>query len=210
MIEIRAARYPDDAAAIASIAAVRRALAPLCAAWCCHAQAAAPLPPSVAAQLPAGYRPFVAQPGPALADGRHSLLVVVHRATDTREQPSPRPLLIYEEQADHTYRLAARNDSVVMRAHDALQCDPFDPESAADGGIAVKGHYFTVQNDVACGQHWSDYVTFHYDPRTHRWLFSSDIYTESFPLDPDKPDFVSAVRAAARHPVSFSQWVRKE
>ncbi|AFQ51495.1 hypothetical protein GEM_5109 [Burkholderia cepacia GG4] len=169
------------------------------------------MPPSVAAQLPAGYQRFLAQQGPALGNGRHSLLVVVHRATtDTREQPSPRPLLIFEEQADHSYRLTARNDGVVMRANDALQCDPFDPEAAADGGIAVTGHYFTVQNDVACGQHWSDYVTFRYDPRTQTWVFSSDIYTESFPLDPDKPDVVSAVRADARKPVSFSEWTRKE
>ncbi|RQR45268.1 hypothetical protein DIE21_31945 [Burkholderia sp. Bp9140] len=190
--------------------AARRALVSLLAAWCCHTQAAPALPPSIAAQLPAGYRPFVAQQGPALDNGLHSLLVVVHRANDTREQPSPRPLLIYEEQADHTYRLAARNDVVVLRANDALQCDPFDPEDAADGGIAVKGRYFTVQNDVACGQHWSDYVTFRYDPRTHGWRFSSQIHTESFPLDPDKPDFVSTVRADARKPVSFDQWMRKE
>ncbi|RQZ07437.1 hypothetical protein DIE15_34050 [Burkholderia sp. Bp9031] len=191
-------------------AAVCRALVPLFAAWCCHAQAAPLLPPSIAAQLPAGYRPFVAQPGPPLGNGLHSLLVVVHRATDTREQPSPRPLLVYEEQADHTYRLAARNDGVVLRANDALQCDPFDPQDAADGGIAVKGRYFTVQNDVACGQHWSDYVTFRYDPRTQGWVFSSRIYTESFPLDPDKPDVVSAVRADPRKPVSLSRWKRKE
>ncbi len=194
----------------APAAVVRRALVPLVAVWGCHAHAAPPLPPSVAAQLPAGYQPFVAQPGPALADGRHSLLVVVHRAVDTREQPSPRPVLIYEEQADHTYRLAARNDSAVLHANDALQCDPFDPEDAADGGIAVKGRYFTVQNDVACGQHWSDYVTFRYDPRTQGWVFASQIYTESFPLEPDKPDFVSSVRADAHRPVSFSQWRRKE
>ncbi|PFH19839.1 hypothetical protein BX604_6446 [Burkholderia sp. JKS000303] len=194
----------------APAAVVRRTLVALVAVWGCHAYAAPPLPPSVAAQLPAGYLPFVAQPGPALADGRHSLLVVVHRAVDTREQPSPRPLLIYEEQADHTYRLAARNDNAVLHANDALQCDPFDPEDAADGGIAVKGRYFTVQNDVACGQHWSDYVTFRYDPRTQGWVFASQIYTESFPLEPDKPDFVSAVRADARKPVSFGRWRRKE
>lgn len=186
---------------------------PLLAAWCCHVQAASPalpsLPPSIAAQLPAGYQPFVARQGPALDNGRHTVLVVVHRATDTREQPSPRPLLIYEEQDDRSYRLAARNDAVVMRANDALQCDPFDPENAADGGIAVKGRYFTVQNDVACGQHWSDYVTFRYEPRTRAWLFSSDIHTESFPLD-GKPDSVSTVRADPRKPVSFSAWKRTE
>ncbi|WP_176040385.1 hypothetical protein [Burkholderia stabilis] len=183
-------------------------LLPLLAAWPAGARAD-DLPKSIAAQLPAGYEPFIAKAGPDLDNGRHSFLVVVHRAADTREQPSPRPLLIYEEQADHAFRLAARNDQVVLRANEGGQCDPFDPEDAADNGLSVKGRYFTVQNFVACGQHWTDYVTFRYDPRTHGWVFSNRIVTESFPLD-DKPDEVTVTRADAHRPVSFSQWKRKE
>ncbi|HHL4078246.1 hypothetical protein [Burkholderia sola] len=167
------------------------------------------LPKSIAAQLPPGYQPLLAQAGPDLDNGRHSFLVVVHRAVDTRDQPSPRPLLIYEEQADHTYRLATRNDQVVLRANEGGQCDPFDPEDAADNGLSVKGRYFTVQNFVACGQHWTDYITFHYDPRTRGWLFSNRIVTESFPLD-DKPDHVTVTRADAHRPVSFGQWKRND
>lgn len=167
------------------------------------------LPPSIATQLPSGYQPMVARQGPDLDNGRHSFLVVVHRSPDTREHPSPRPLLIYEQRADRGYRLAARNDQVVLRADGALQCDPFDPEDAADHGLAVKGRYFTVQNDVACGQHWSDYVTFRYDARTHGWVFSNEVYTESFPLD-GKPDVVSVTRADAHAPVAFGRWKRKD
>ncbi|MCA8300350.1 hypothetical protein LGN24_02485 [Burkholderia seminalis] len=170
---------------------------------------AADVPKSIAAQLPPGYQPLLAQARPDLDHGRHSVLVVVHRAVDTREQPSPRPLLIYEEQADHTYRLAARNDVVVLRANDGGQCDPFDPEDAADNGLSVKGRYFTVQNFVACGQHWTDYITFRYDPRTRGWLFSNQIVTESFPLD-DQPDRVTVTRADTHRPVSFGQWKRKD
>lgn len=167
------------------------------------------LPKSIAAHLPPGYQPLLAQAGPDVDNGRHSFLVVVHRAVDTRDQPSPRPLLIYEEQADHTYRLAARNDQVVLRANEGGQCDPFDPEDAADNGLSVKGRYFTVQNFVACGQHWTDYITFRYGPRTHGWLFSNQIVTESFPLD-DQPDHVTVTRADAHRPVSFGQWKRKD
>ncbi|WP_342705808.1 hypothetical protein OHZ10_22230 [Burkholderia arboris] len=167
------------------------------------------LPKSIATQLPPGYQPLLAKAGPALDNGRHSFLVVAHRADDTREQPSPRPLLIYEEQADRTFRLAARNDQVVLRANEGGQCDPFDPDDAADNGLAVKGRYFTVQNFVACGQHWTDYITFRYDPRTHGWLFSNQIVTESFPID-DKPDHVTVTRADAHQPVSLGQWKRKD
>ncbi|VWB71810.1 lipoprotein [Burkholderia lata] len=181
---------------------------PLLAALSLNARAG-DLPKSIAAQLPPGYQPLLAHAGPELDNGRHSFLVVVHRAVDTREQPSPRPLLIFEEQADHAFRLAARNDQVVLRANEGGQCDPFDPEDAADNGFAIKGRYFTVQNFVACGQHWSDYVTFRYDPRTHGWLFSNRIVTQSFPLD-DQPDHVTVTRADAHRPVSFSQWQRKD
>ncbi|MDF3117728.1 hypothetical protein KPA94_30370 [Burkholderia semiarida] len=183
-------------------------LLPLFAALSLNARADT-LPKSIAAQLPPGYQPLTAQAGPDLDNGRRSLLVVVHRAVDTREQPSPRPLLIYEEQADHTYRLAARNEQVVLRANEGGQCDPFDPEDAADNGLSVKGRYFTVQNAVGCGQHWTDYITFRYDPRTHGWLFSNRIVTESFPLD-DQPDHVTVTRADAHRPVSFGQWQRKD
>ena len=222
MIEIRAARYPDDARVVVRLQSsaghrvfragsaigttTRRALVPLLAALSFNAWAG-DLPKSIATQLPPGYQPLLAQAGPDLGNGLHSFLVVVHRSTDTREQPSPRPLLIYEEQPDHTFRLATRNDQVVLRANEGGQCDPFE---FADDGLSVKGRYFTVQNLVACGQHWSDYVTFRYDPRTHGWVFSSQIHTESFPVDPGKPDVVSVVRADARKPVSFSQWRRKE
>ena len=190
------------------IATARCALVALLAALSSGARAG-DLPPSVATQLPSGYRPLVIQEGPDLGNGRRSLLVVVHREADTRAQPSPRPLLIFEEQPDRAYRLAARNDHVVLRANEGGQCDPFDPEDAADSGLAVKGRYFTVQNFVACGQHWSDFVTFRYDPRTRGWLFSSEIYTESFPLD-EQPDQVTVTRADAHRPVSFGQWRRKD
>ncbi|MGU3780028.1 hypothetical protein [Burkholderia metallica] len=184
------------------------ALLPLFAALA-HDARADTLPKSIAAQLPPGYQPLLARTGPDLDAGRRSFLVVVHRAVDTREQPSPRPLLIFEEQRDHAFRLAARNDEVVLRANEGGQCDPFDPEDADNNGLAIKGLYFTVQNVVACGQHWTDYVTFRYDPRTHGWVFSNEIVTESFPLD-DQPDHVTVTRADAHRPVSFGQWRRKD
>lgn len=67
---------------------------PLLAAFSFNARAG-DLPKSVAAQLPPGYQPLLAHAGPDLDNGRRSFLVVVHRAVDTREQPSPRPLLIF-------------------------------------------------------------------------------------------------------------------
>ena len=160
------------------------------------------LPSAVAAQLPTGYEPMVFRAGPRIEDGRHSLLVVAHRRDDSANTPSPRPLLIFEEQASSRYRLSARNDTVVLRANEGGQCDPFED---GDDGLAVKGRYFTVQNGVACGAHWTDFITFRYDAERRAWLFDSEIFTSSDPLNgtPDKTDVTLANRAK---PVAFETW----
>ncbi|WP_323122318.1 hypothetical protein [Burkholderia alba] len=173
------------------------------------AAGAADLPKAVLVQLPSGYQVMVAQNGPDMEAGRKSYLAVLHRAGDSRDAPSPRPLVIFEQQADGRYRLSARNDDVVLRADEGGQCDPFDPDEAADSGLAVKGRYFTVQNAVACGRHWRDDVTFRRDPHTHRWVFANEIATESFPLE-GKPDSVRVIRADVHRPVAFDAWRRKD
>lgn len=140
--------------------------------------------------------------GPRIGGGRQSLLVVAHRPDDSTDKPSLRPLLIFEEQASGQYRLSARNDAVVLRANEGGQCDPFE-----DGydGLAVKGRYFTVQNAVACGAHWTDFITFRYDATRQAWFFDSEIFTSSDPLSnaPDKTDMTRANRAK---PVTFEAW----
>ncbi|CAJ3287026.1 lipoprotein [Burkholderia pseudomallei] len=180
---------------------------PILFAVACVAARAAGLPMPVLSRLPPGYEVMAARQGPDVDAGRISYLIVLHRPADSASEPSPRPLVIVEQQADGTFRLAARNDEVVLRANEGGQCDPFDPQDADENGLAVKGRFFTVQNFVACGQHWSDYVTFRHDARTGRWLFANEIRTESFPLE-GKPDRVRAIRADPRKPVALDAWRR--
>jgi hypothetical protein len=163
---------------------------------------AAGLPAEIALQLPPGYEPMVYQSGPQIKNGRRSILVVVHRRDDSADTPSPRPLLIFEEQASKQYRLAARNETVVLRANEGGQCDPFDD---GDNGLSVKGRYFTVQNGVACGAHWTDFITFRYDAARRDWLFDSEILTSSDPLN-GTPDKVRVSHANRAKPVAFEAW----
>jgi hypothetical protein len=165
-------------------------------------EAADALPNSIQAQIPAGYEVMQSAAGPELGNKRTSFLVVVHHTVDTMQNASPRPLLIFESQDDGAFKLVARNDTVVLKADDGGQCDPFDED---DEGLAVKGEYFTVQNAVACGSHWSDFITFRYDAKTGRWLFQSEIHTMSFPLE-GTPDKTSVTRADKAKPVSFADW----
>ncbi len=40
--------------------------------------------------------------------------------------------------------------------------------------IAVQGAWFTVQNGVACGQHWTDFITFRLDAALGRYVFDNE------------------------------------
>lgn len=165
---------------------------------------AADLPASIAAQLPMGYVPMLFRAGPRIEDHRQSMLVVVHRPGDSAANPSPRPLLVFEGQANGGYRLSARNDTVVLRANQGGQCDPFDD---GEDGLAVKGRFFTVQNAVACGAHWTDFITFRYDLERRTWLFDNEILTFSDPLN-GTPDKIKMTHASRANPVRFETWRR--
>lgn len=141
----------------------------------------------------------------ALANRSEALIARSHR-------PAPaRPLLLFARQASGDYRQVGRNDTVILRADEGGQCDPFE-----DGGdvITVKGAYFTVENGVACGQHWTDYITFRFDPGLSRYVFDNE-RRQSWSLnnsnDPDAEALVADspphVRRGWRaRPVLFDDW----
>ena len=169
---------------------------------------AAGLPNSVAALIPAGYQVMLWKAGQLDRSGADSYLVVAHRPDDATESPSPRPLMIFVRDPDGTFRLAARNDRVVMRADAGGQCDPF-ADGAEDGqGLTIKDRYFTVENGEACGDHWTDYITFHYDDPHRNWLFHKEI-VQSFSYDElvnGKPGKTHVTNADRARPVTFDAW----
>ncbi len=78
----------------------------------------------------------------------------------------------------------------------------------------MKGAYVTVQNEVACGNHRSDYITFRYDRTRDQLLFDSEIYhgwkfnpseaPDAEALVPDGPPSVKHVDP--HRSVGFSVW----
>lgn len=170
---------------------------------------AAELPTNIINLIPKGFQVLSYATGQLTDDNRQDYLVVIHRPVDTMQQASTRPLLIFTQNIDGTFRLAARNDTVVMQADEGGQCDPFT--DSGDSGLAIKDRYFTVQNGVACGNHWTDYITFHYDVKQHDWLFHNEI-VQSWHLNPDSSgDALLAnprhvTKADRRHPITFEAW----
>jgi hypothetical protein len=166
---------------------------------------AAGLPADIAGQVPDGYDVMTYLAGQLNGDDLTDYLVVVHHPDDSRTHPSSRPLLIFIQEPGGTFRLAARNDHVVLHADDGFQCDPFDPGNDPDELLVIRHRYFTVQNAVACGQHWSYYITFHYDARRDDWLFHRLDGTMWNPKTMEE-DPIEPVKADRRHPVTFAVW----
>jgi len=200
---------------------MRTLLAKSLALFCFTAGAvsAADLPNDIARHLPAGYAVLASTR--ATIDSGHQFYVVALSSTrEPRHSPQAsdrapaRPLLVYERRPDGGYRLAGRNDEVVMRADDAglagNGCDPFE-----DGHIVVKGPYLTVENEVACGAHWTDYVTFRFDPQLQGYAFDNWRF-QSWKLNPsDAPnadalilDTSRVVRAPKGRRTPFERWRR--
>ncbi|MFS0771180.1 hypothetical protein [Sphingomonas sp. 1P08PE] len=170
------------------------------------------LPDAVSAALPSGHVARVATCTRAL-DPPRAICIVVAARPDEGNRNSPReaprrPLLVYRLNGA-TATLIARNDKVVLRRDEGGQCDPVE-----DGGaLTVKGRFFTLEQGVACGQHWTDYTTFRFDPRTRSLVWRSRIY-ESWRMNDDtRPDAEALVsdgrrvsRANPRRPVTLADY----
>ncbi len=108
--------------------------------------------------------------------------------------------------------------AAIVRYVVALAREGEDRSARGTGGgvIAVEGRYFTVENGVACGQHWTDYVTFRLDPAAGRFVFDNE-RTQSWSLNtstaPDAealvPDGAPAIwRGIRGAPIAFADWRR--
>lgn len=131
------------------------------------------LPKNIAGQIPAGYAVLSYKSGELNDDKLEDFLVSIHKTdekaiADKTGKAPRRPLLLFVQNADGTYTLAKRNDHVIFAVDEGGQCDPFED---GEDGLAIKNHYFTIQNSVACGAHWTDYITFRYEPKMHDWIF---------------------------------------
>lgn len=173
------------------------------------------LPKDILMQLPKGYEVMTFLGGELNEDKLTDYLVVAHKKNEDATfqktgDTSPRPLYIFIQNQNKSFSLVKKNNDVVFAIDQGGQCDPF-----MDGkdGLALRNHYFTVQNSVACGQHWNDFITFHYDSNLRNWVFHKRVF-ESWHLnssdDPnaealigDKPHVTNA---NPKKPITFDTY----
>lgn len=182
------------------------------------AVAAADLPSGILRQLPRGYSVLTSTTSTV---GARQFQFVALRSekelsargylTSADEAPD-RPLLIFELGPNGRYVPVGRNDKVIATADGAglagNGCDPFE-----DHHIAIKASYFTIENEVACGAHWTNYITFRFEPRVGKYVFDNERF-QSWKLnpsnDPDAEALIPDVQRVWRLPkgklVPFPNW----
>jgi hypothetical protein len=177
------------------------------------------VPADILRQLPTTSDQVISTATMAVGPSRHFYLVAMAARDEAKfahlpTRPPARSLWIFERRPADRYRFFGRNDDVILRPDDGgvFRCDPFEART-----IAVKGVYFTVEQGVGCGPaHWTDYVTFRFDPRSGGFIFDNwrvESWSMNRSNDPNAEALVSdgqkVVRAKGR-PVSFARWERPQ
>lgn len=157
----------------------------------------AQLPVAIEKQLPQGFSTLFFQTGDLNDDGLSDYIVVAYKKDEKQIDESGgdtpgRPLLIFVQRKDGKYILAARNDDVVSPIDSGGPCDQI--LDSGEDAVAVKGTYLTIQNGVACGQHWTDYITFKYVKSLNNWIFHRRIFEEWVMNKSHKPNADVLVR----------------
>lgn len=145
------------------------------------------LPAALMQHIPHNWEVVAAQAGDLTGDRLPDHVLVLRRRDENaildRGVAAPaRPLLVFVQQANGQHKEVARNEQVVARADEGGQCDPF---LDLGKGLTLKGPYFTVENGVACGSHWTDYITYRYEASSQRFVFHKRI-TEWWGINPQR------------------------
>jgi hypothetical protein len=146
-------------------------------------------------QLPKDYTPIMVRNADFNADKMPDFLVVAaskkeQEMMDAGDDAPKRWVYVFLKSSSGNYVLAGKNDNIAFAADQGGQCDPL----LDTGGLVVKGPYFTVENAVNCGEHWTDYITFKLDKASGRFLFHKRIF-ENWVLNPsNNPDAPALIR----------------
>ena len=158
------------------------------------------LPSNVISKIPNGYSVMTFQAADLNKDNLVDYVVVVHKENEEeilqKSGKAPRrPLLVFTQEPDKTFNISARNDNVVYAINEGGQCDPF---MDSGNGITLKGTYFTVENGVACGAHWTDYITFKYSNLLKSFIFHKRIFENWVLNDSEDPNAGALILGARK------------
>ena len=176
-------------------------------------------PKDITTQIPDNYSILSIKNGYLNDDKLQDYLVALKRNDENlwehqyeTEAPN-RPVLIFVQNKEGHFVLTKRNDHLILKINDGGQCDPFE---GSEEGFVIKNHHFTVQNSVACGNHWTDFITFRYSKKLNDWVFEKQIF-EEWVMNPNyKPNADALIlgahnirRGSLSKPILFEHYVPK-
>jgi hypothetical protein len=143
------------------------------------------VPNEIKAFIPEGYELLEATSGDLNLDSFADVVLVVKKpdekeTSDVVDHPTKRPLLILLGEGNKKYKLAGRNDNVVL----CVDCggvfgDPFE-------GISIKNGVFSVEHYGGSAWRWTKIITFKYSPKDKNWILTR-VGSDSFHTsDPNK------------------------
>lgn len=130
------------------------------------------LPADLAVFVPKGYTALDTISGDLNLDSIPDKILILRKAhEDTIDQDDTagrRPLLILTGQADHSFKLAAQNDKVVLCYH----CGGAGGDAYQE--TVIKNGYFSVEYGGNTPHVWSRIVTFRYSAADSSWYLHKD------------------------------------
>ncbi|MEC5146125.1 hypothetical protein [Chitinophaga sp. 212800010-3] len=134
--------------------------------------------------VPAGYNILDTATGDLNLDPYPDVILVLYKpgedsTSDVVEHPEKRPLLILLGQANHGYKLAARNDNAVYCVDGGgMMGDPFE-------NVVIKKGYFSIEHYGGSSWRWTRIITFRYSAADKNWYLHKDGGVSFHASDPE-------------------------
>jgi len=134
--------------------------------------------------VPKGFQILDSITGDLNLDAFPDMLLILKINGEDTMYDALRPLLILSGQANNSFKLEARNDSVVLcRSCGGVFGDPYDSS-------VIKNGYFSIQHYGGSNWRWTRIITFKYNKEKNKWILHKDARKSFHTSDPEKTEAI--------------------
>jgi hypothetical protein len=132
--------------------------------------------------IPKGFLILDSLGGDLNLDAYNDLVLILKMEGEDSLQDVCRPLLILTGQENKSYKLEARNDSVVLcRSCGGVFGDPYE-------STVIKNGYFSIQHYGGSNWRWTRIITFKFVKEKNSWVLHRDAGESYHTSNPDKTE----------------------